>query len=205
MQAHKRLIAKIIGLFFIFTVSPAAAAQLKPLEELKPPIDKVIAILNEPKYKADESLKSQQRDEIWQSVEKVFDFEEVSKRTLARNWSDFSDTEKKEFIDVFGRFLGNTYMDKIQGEYHNEKIVYGKEEIVDEKFAMVRTVIKRETVEIPVDYKMKINDGHWRIYDVVIEGVSLVKNYRIQFANILKKETPAKLIKRLKEKQIKSE
>jgi phospholipid transport system substrate-binding protein len=178
------------------------AAQLKPLEELKPPFDKVITILNDPKYKTDESLKSEQRDQIWKTVDVVFDFKEVSKRALARNWRKFSDSEKKKFTDVFGMFLGNTYMDKIQGEYHNEKIVYGDEKIVDDKWALVRTKIKREALEIPVDYKMKLINGHWKIYDVVVEGVSLVKNYRTQFNTILKKETPAQLIERLKKKSV---
>jgi phospholipid transport system substrate-binding protein len=93
-------------------------------------------------------------------------------------------------------------MDKIQGEYHNEKIVYGDEKIVDDKWALVRTKIKREALEIPVDYKMKLINGHWKIYDVVVEGVSLVKNYRTQFNTILKKETPAQLIERLKKKSV---
>jgi phospholipid transport system substrate-binding protein len=178
------------------------AAQLKPLEELRPPFDKVIAILNDPKYKTDEALKSEQRDQIWKAVDVIFDFEEVSKRALARNWRKFSDSEKKKFTDVFGTFLGNTYMDKIQGEYHNEKIVYGDEKIIDDKWALVRTKIKREALEIPVDYKMKLIDGHWKVYDVVIESVSLIKNYRTQFNTILKKQTPAQLIERLEKKSV---
>lgn len=180
------------------------AAQQNPLEELKDPIDRVIAILNDPKYKADESLRSQQRDEIWQAVEGVFDFEEVSKRTLARHWRKFSDSEQKAFADVFGRFLGDTYMDKIQGEYHNEKIVYGDQKVIDGRWAMVRTQIKREALEIPVDYKMKLIDGHWKVYDIVVEGVSLVKNYRIQFNSILRRDKPAQLIEQLKKKRIKT-
>ncbi len=199
------LIACLFALF-IFLIAPLSAdAQPKPLDALRPSIDQAIAILNDPKYKADESLKSEQRDKIWKTVKSVFDFDEISKRTLARDWRTFSSSEKKEFTDVFGTFLGNTYMDKIQGEYHNEKIVYGDEQIVDDKWALVRTSIKRETLEIPVDYKMKLIDGDWRIYDVVVEGISLVKNYRIQFSSILKKETPAQLIERLRKKQIKSE
>lgn len=182
------------------------AAQPNPLEVLKPPVDDVITILNDPKYKAeDDALKAEQRDKIWLSINKIFDFEEVSKRALARNWKKFSTTEKKEFIDVFGGFLGNTYVDKIQGEYHNEKIVYGEQKIIDEKWALVRTTIKRETLEIPVDYKMKLIDGQWRIYDVVVEGISLIKNYRVQFNSILRKEKPAELIERLKKKKIATE
>ena len=201
-------ISRIFCLYIVLTIlllaATTATAQLKPLDELKGPIDQVIAILNDPKYKTDESLKAEQRDRIWESVESVFDFEEVSKRTLARHWRKFSQSQQEEFTDVFGRFLGNTYMDKIQGEYHNEKIVYGDQQIIDDKWAMVRTQIIRESLEIPVDYKMKLINSHWKIYDVVIEGVSLVKNYRIQFNSILRREKPAQLIERLKSKQIKA-
>jgi phospholipid transport system substrate-binding protein len=202
MVMQRILVLKIILLIGLLTPHIVTAAQLKPLEELRPPFDKVIAILNDPKYKTDEALKSEQRDQIWKAVDVIFDFEEVSKRALARNWRKFSDSEKKKFTDVFGTFLGNTYMDKIQGEYHNEKIVYGDEKIIDDKWALVRTKIKREALEIPVDYKMKLIDGHWKVYDVVIESVSLIKNYRTQFNTILKKQTPAQLIERLEKKSV---
>jgi phospholipid transport system substrate-binding protein len=202
MVAQRILILKIILLIGLLTPAMVTAAQLKPLEELRPPFDKVIAILNDPKYKTDDALKSEQRDQIWKTVDVIFDFEEVSKRALARNWRKFSDSEKKKFTDVFGTFLGNTYMDKIQGEYHNEKIVYEDEKIVDDKWALVRTKIKREALEIPVDYKMKLIDGHWKVYDVMVEGVSLIKNYRTQFNTILKKQTPEQLIERLEKKTV---
>ena len=104
---------------------------------------------------------------------------------------------------MFSTFLGNTYIDKIQGEYHNEKIVYQDQEIREEKYAEVKTQLIRETVETPVNYRMiKGKDGSWKVYDIIVEGVSLVKNYRTQFANILQKETPAQLIQRLKDKLI---
>ena len=98
-----------------------AIGTLKPGDES--PIDNVIAILNDPQYKA-AGTRVAQRDEIWKNVQAMFDFDEISRRTVARNWSDFTDAEKAAFTDVFARFLGNTYIDKIQGEYHNEKIVY---------------------------------------------------------------------------------
>lgn len=202
MFQPKILIAKIIIMGFLLTALSAWGDALKPLETLKPPINKAMTLLNDPKYKTDESLKSEQRDLIWQTVKSVFDFDEISKKALARNWRKFSSDEKKEFADVFGTFLGNKYVDQIQGEYHNEKIIYGDEEIRKEKWARVRTKIKRETIEIPVDYMMKLIDGQWKIYDVVVENVSLISNYREQFRSSLRKETPAQLIERLKKKNI---
>jgi phospholipid transport system substrate-binding protein len=191
----------LVTLIILIAWTTPLTATPEPLESLRGPIDEVILILNDPQYK-DPNLRSQQRDAIWIKVRGMFDFDEISQRTVARNWNMFSAQEKKEFTDVFSEFLGNTYMDKIQGEYHNEKIQYGSQEVVEGTRALVKTNILRESLAIPVDYKMKLNDNGtgWKIYDVMVEGVSLVKNYRTQFASILRKETPAQLIDRLKKK-----
>jgi phospholipid transport system substrate-binding protein len=184
----------------VLMVFPAAAASMEPMAVLKAPIDNVIAILNDPQYKA-AGTRVAQRDEIWKNVQAMFDFDEISRRTVARNWSDFTDAEKAAFTDVFARFLGNTYIDKIQGEYHNEQIVYNEQNFHSDTYAEVKTTIVRETLEIPVNYRMrKGGDGQWKVYDVIVEGVSLVKNYRTQFASILRKEKPAQLIERLDKK-----
>lgn len=182
----------------------AVAAQPAPLEAIKGPIDTVIAILNDPAYK-DDTRKEEQREKIWQSVSGIFDFNEISMRAVARNWRKFTPEERKQFAAVFSKFLGNTYVDKIQGQYHNEEIVYVSQEIVKKGRALAKTIIKRETLEIPVDYRLKLMDGQWRVYDVAVEGISLVKNYRTQFAQLLKKESPADLIKRLEKKLAKQE
>lgn len=184
----------------LLMVFPAAAASMEPMAVLKAPIDNVIAILNDPQYK-EAGTRVAQRDEIWKNVQAMFDFDEISRRTVARNWRDFTAAEKAAFTDVFARFLGNTYIDKIQGEYHNEQIVYNEQNFHSDTYAEVKTTIFRETLEIPVNYRMrKGGDGQWKVYDVIVEGVSLVKNYRTQFASILRKEKPAQLIERLDKK-----
>lgn len=184
----------------MLTLFPAAAQAREPMDVIKAPIDAVITILNDPQYKAP-GTKSAQRNVIWKSVEPMFDFEEISKRTVARHWRDFSEAEQTAFADVFAQFLGNTYIDKIQGEYHNEEIVYLGQDLYSDDYAEVRTQIVRETLEIPVNYRMFKNDeNQWKVYDIIVEGVSLVKNYRTQFASILRKEKPAQLIERLNQK-----
>ncbi|MGA6924179.1 MAG: ABC transporter substrate-binding protein [Desulfosarcina sp.] len=185
----------------ILMATPVAAGAMEPMETIKAPIDAVIAILNDPQYQTGGTTKSAQRNAIWKHVKPMFDFEEISKRTVARHWQDFNDAEKRAFTEVFAQFLGNTYIDKVQGEYHNEQIVYLGQETLSDRYAEVRTQIVRETVEIPANYRMlKSGEGHWKIYDVIVEGVSLVKNYRTQFASILSREKPAQLIQRLDEK-----
>jgi len=188
--------------FLSLMILPAVAVSMEPMATIKAPVDTVISILNDPKYK-DVGAKSAQRDEIWKVVKPMFDFEEIAKRAVARNWSDFKDAEKKAFTDVFAQFLGNTYIDKIQGEYHNEQIVYLEQDFYSDIYAEVKTQIVRETLATPVNYRMlKGKDGKWRVYDIIVEGVSLVKNYRTQFTSILSKEKPAQLIQRLNDKLV---
>jgi phospholipid transport system substrate-binding protein len=179
---------------------PAAAVSMEPMATIKGPIDAAIVVLNDPQYKV-AGTKSAQRDEIWKIVKPMFNFDEIARRAVARNWSDFSEEEKTAFSDVFAQFLGNTYIDKIQGEYHNEEIVYLSQDFYSDIYAEVKTHVVRQTLKIPVDYRMlKGKDGQWKVYDIIVEGVSLVKNYRTQFASILKKDKPAQLIQQLNDK-----
>jgi phospholipid transport system substrate-binding protein len=194
----KRIAAALAFVFLL--VLPGTAVSMEPMVVIKAPIDTVIAILNDPQYEV-AGTRSAQRDEIWKNIKSMFDFNEISRRAVARNWQDFTDAEKAAFTEVFSQFLGNTYIDKIQGEYHNEKIVYLGQDFYSDVYAEVKTNIVRESLEIPVNYRMmRDGDGNWKVYDVIVEGVSLVKNYRTQFASLLRKEKPAQLIERLDEK-----
>jgi phospholipid transport system substrate-binding protein len=194
----KRIAAALAFVFLL--VLPGTAVSMEPMVVIKAPIDTVIAILNDPQYEV-AGTRSAQRDEIWKNIKSMFDFNEISRRAVARNWQDFNDAEKAAFTEVFSQFLGNTYIDKIQGEYHNEKIVYLGQDFYSDVYAEVKTNIVRESLEIPVNYRMmRDGDGNWKVYDVIVEGVSLVKNYRTQFASLLRKEKPAQLIERLDEK-----
>jgi phospholipid transport system substrate-binding protein len=169
------------------------------MEALKIPIETVLSLLKDPKYK-DPAHRQQQRNKILEITHTLFDFTEMSKRALARNWKSFSPQEQLQFVDVFADHLSNTYMDKVQGEYKGETIVFLNQEMIAEGKAMVTTKVEREPSPISVDYSMLTVDNQWRVYDVNIEGVSLIKNYRTQFDQILTKETPVQLIERLKKK-----
>ena len=196
---NRRILAGIL-MVAIAAFGRTAAASTEPMAVIQEPIDAVIVILNDPQYK-EPATRTAQRNEIWKIVQPMFDFNEVSMRALARNWRLFSAAEKEAFVDVFAQFLGNTYIDKIQGEYHNEQIVYLGQTILQEEYAEVKTQIVRETVEIPVNYRLrKRSDGQWKVYDIIVENVSLVKNYRTQFASILNTKKPAQLIEQLREK-----
>jgi len=191
-------VAIAIWCLLIGTVG-AGNASPTPMNFVKERIDQIITILNDPTYHTP-GKKDSQRDKIWEVSQPMFDFKEISRRTVGPKWDLFSEEEKEQFTKVFSSFLGNTYIDKIQGEYHNEQIVYLKE-LVKEPLALVRTKLVRESVEIPIDYRLKRNDNQWKVYDILVEnGVSLVQNYRVQFRSILEKEPPAELIRRLEQK-----
>ncbi len=194
----KKIIPLFVLLFVgLFSVSSDCGQQ--PLDALRGPINEVISILKDPKYE-DASQKDLEREQLWAAMRKLFDFTEMAKRSLARNWKAFAPEQRKEFSEVFGEFLGNAYLNKIQKDYQDEEVVYGKQEILTDTKAVVKTKIIRETVEIPVDYSMKARNGAWRVYDVNIEGVSMIKNYRTQFNKILATKSPTELIERLKKK-----
>jgi phospholipid transport system substrate-binding protein len=199
---HKRMAGATAMAIFILMFFPTSALSKEPMAVVKAPIDTVISILNDPRYRAP-GAKSAQHDEIWKILKPIFDFDEISRRAVARHWRDFSPAQKSAFAGVFAQFLGNTYIDKIQGEYHNQRIVYLGENLYSNRYAEVKTHIVKDTVETPVNYRLfKNGDDKWKVYDIVIEGVSLVKNYRTQFASILRNKTPAQLIRRLKEKVV---
>lgn len=187
------------GLLLISGFTTVGAKEIPPMETLKGPIDQIISILNDHSYKSADK-RTAQRDKIWQIASPVFNFDEISRRAIGRPWAKFSPDEKTRFSKIFSEFLGSTYIDKLQGEFNNEQIDFDKELVKGSK-ALVRTRLRRKNIEIPIDYRMHQVDGGWRIYDILVDnGVSLVKNYRVQFTSILKNGTPAQLIERLEKK-----
>ncbi len=172
---------------------------IPPMETLQKPMNEMIHILKDPPYR-EKDKKEVQREEMWKIVRGIFDFNEMSKRSLGRNWKRFNPGQRDQFTDVFSTLFGNIYLNKVQGEYNDEKVIYLGEEIIKDKKAVVKTKIVRENGEIPMNYRMRLQGKKWKIYDIIIEGVGLVKNYRTQFKKILRKESPDQLIERLKKK-----
>lgn len=197
----KRYALTILALFLLLALGRPAAAE-EPMDVLKAPMDEALALLRDPKYETDDpAQKAEQREKFWGIVEQVFDFEELSKRTLAHNWRNFNDAQQTEFAQVFSELLGNIYVDRIQGEYSDETIEFDEQFIHDDRpLAVVKTFIVSARNRIPVDYSLTRKDDTWRVYDVKVEGISLIKNYRSQFKEILSRESPDDLIERLRKK-----
>jgi phospholipid transport system substrate-binding protein len=169
----------------------------KPTEILKTTVEKIIDILRNKELKKPE-MKDSRRRILRSTIEEVFDFEEMSKRTLGIYWRKRTEKERKEFVELFSRLLERTYINKIES-YTDEKIIF-TEERVKGNYAIVKSIVKtRQATEISIDYRMLKKDNRWVVYDVIIEGVSLVKNYRTQFREIIRKGSYSVLVQKIKE------
>lgn len=189
----------LLVFFMVFLFLPTHHVDASPAQEqLKITIDKVMEILRDPLLKGEEQAE-EKRAALSKAITERFSFAKMSQLSLGRHWKKRSDEEKKIFIELFGQLLEKTYISKIEG-YTDEKIVYVKE-YVKKKKALVNTKIITQTIEIPIDYRMyNARDGLWLVYDLVIEGVSLVGNYRSQFDQILMKDTYDKIVEDLRKK-----
>lgn len=191
---------KLIPFFVMLLIglsSPADSAQ--PIDELKMPINKILDILQDPSYKSDDQ-KAVQLKKLKNVANNLFDFVEISRRALGRNWKAFSKQERKDFTNVFAELLRNLYFKKIQSRFKNDKVAFLSQDMIKKNRAFVKTKIMRESMEIPIDYSMRLKKDNWKVYDVKVEGISLVKNYRTQFNKILLNKTPSYLIDLVKKK-----
>ncbi len=184
--------------FVLCLIIPLSANAGGALDTVKSNADKVLDVLRDPSLKA-ESARKIKKNKIRAIAQKMFDFTELSKRTLAQNWSKFSPEQQKEFIDLYTSLLEDTYADKIMA-YTDEKIVFTNEVTLTEKTVEVRSTVLRKTSEVPINYRVILKDDGWRVYDVVIEGVSLINNYRTQFREILTNKPPATLLESIRKK-----
>ncbi len=192
----KRLfvLLSILMLFLITSVVYAGA----PMDAVKANADKVLDVLRDPKLKAP-SAKEIKKDKLRAIYTTMFDEVELSRRSLGMNWNKLNAAQRQEFVKLFEQVLEKAYADRILA-YTNEKIEFTKESAVGTNLAEVRTKVVTASKEIPISYRVILKDGTWKVYDVVIENVSLVQNYRTQFNDILAKNTPEQLLEILRKK-----
>lgn len=187
----------LVLLLLVFGIAlPVWAGE--PTDEIKQTTDKILSILTNPSLKG--SSKTAEREKlIRQAIDERFDWEEMARRSLARYWDQRTDGEKKEFVRLYSDLLERTYMDKVEG-YSGEKVIYEGESI-DNGYAVVRVkIVTKKNTDIRVHYRLKRVENKWLVYDVSIEGVSLVNNYRTQFNSIILKSSYENLVKRLRER-----
>jgi len=193
IQAVTSGVAAVIVLVGGASADPGGAAT----EAVRSTINEVIRVLKDAELK-----KAGRAEERRRLLEKVigdrFNYEEMARRSLGAQWNKLSDKERQEFVDLFKRLLSNSYADKIEG-YSGEQVHYLNERLEGD-YAEVRTKVRSDKSEIPLDYRLLNKSGDWHVYDVVVDGVSLVNNYRGQFTKILRESSFADLLEKLREK-----
>ena len=161
-------------------------------------IGKMLVKMKEPAFK--ELSRGAKLAEIRKVINEVFDYNELSRRTLGRDWKKFKPEQQTEFVDLFSKLLENVYADRILA-YTHEKIEFGKEtELKKGRVEVESYIVTLDNKKVPLFYRMTNKSGQWRAYDVVIEGVSMIKNYRGQFRQILSKKKPEDLLQTLRKK-----
>lgn len=195
---------KIITFIFIllcFFVPKVPVYADSALEQVKSRIDQLVAILEDESFRKSHT-KEELNKKLQETTRKGFDWEGIAQRSLGLYWKKRSQEEKKEFTALFTKLLEDTYTGKLVDSYSGEKVFYDKE-IIDGDRAFVRTrIINKAGKEISVDYRLIKKGDKWRVYDVIIEGVSMIKNYRVQFYSIIRQSSYDELVKRLRKKQV---
>ena len=168
-----------------------------PTEELRPTMDAVVAVLMDPTLRG-EDRRSQRRTVLMELAASRFDFEEMSKRVLGKTWREITDAEQARFVQLFTKLLENAYLGKIEN-YSGEQFEFTDERVKDDR-AVVSTLFKHEGQDIPIHYVMILQKSRWMVYDINVEGVSFVNNYRQQFSSILRQDKFAGLVRQIEEK-----
>lgn len=169
-----------------------------PLDTVKTNVNDVLNVLRDPKLKG-ETGKKLKEQRVEAAADKLFDYVELSKRTLGLNWNKFSPDQRREFVELYRTILKDAYVDKITA-YTNERVNFTKEAALSETTVEVWSVVISKGGETPIHYRVIKKENTWKVYDVVIEGVSLINNYRTQFREILGNNPPEKLLETLRKK-----
>ncbi|MCL7488141.1 MAG: ABC transporter substrate-binding protein [Desulfobulbaceae bacterium] len=185
-------------MFFIGVPGSTSAAQPPdPTEQMRPFVDRIVAILTDPDLQGEEKC-IKRREKVMEVASERFDFHEMSKRVLGRTWNTLDKDDQDYFVSLFKRLLEHAYIGKIE-DYSEQKVVFRDQRVRGDR-AQVDTDIVDQDLVIAVSYIMLLEGDMWKVYDIVVEGVSLVRNYMEQFKEILRKESYASLLKQVEDK-----
>jgi phospholipid transport system substrate-binding protein len=191
-------ITGIIVILVVLVMVPLHGYAATPKETVETGVNKLLKTLGDPAFKAkpeDERIAI-----IGAEIETVFDFKELSRRTLGKHWKKMSAGQRKEFVELFKELLQGVYADRLLA-YSDQKVIFDKEIMLKKGRAEVQSYLQTsDGKKIPLFYRMTDKSGSWKVYDIIIEGVSMVKNYRTQFREILAKNSPEKLLEILRDK-----
>ncbi len=194
-RAWLSLAAVVASVMMLGSVAAAGV----PTDQLRGATDRVLKVLQDPELKQPAKTDAR-RQQIRAIADEIFDWGETGKRALARHWQGRNPAERQEFSTLFADLIERSYVSKIE-QYSGERIAYVGETVEGDQATVRTKLITKSNTEIPIDYRMQKEGDRWRAYDVVIEGVSLVSNYRTQFNRIIQQSGYAELVNKLKAKQ----
>jgi phospholipid transport system substrate-binding protein len=181
-------------MLLVFFVSALSAYAADPLATIKADVGRVLSVVQNQNLST-----TAKKEKLRGYYQQMFATEELSRQSLGADWRNLNPAQQQEFVHLYGRLLERDYINKILS-YNNQKIVYMRQIMFSQTRAEVRTKIITPSGEVPIDYQMILVNGTWKAYDVVVEHVSLVLNYRSQFREIMETNTPAQMLEMLKEK-----
>jgi phospholipid transport system substrate-binding protein len=198
-MSHKIRQLEICILSFMLSFASLTRAHAgAPLDLVRTTVDRAIQILKDPKLSSPDK-KQERVDRLREALNAIFDYEEMAKRALGPHWRQRTAAEREEFVKLFRDFLERVYSDKI-GLYAGENVRFGHE-VMDNEFAQVEsTIIQPKGEEIAVVYKLRQVNGQWKVYDAIVENISIVNNYRSQFDRVISSSSYEELVKRLRGK-----
>jgi phospholipid transport system substrate-binding protein len=176
---------------------PSLAHSEEPVEVLERTVNLGIDLLKDPQYQL-ASKKKEQQELLCQMAAEVFDVREFSRRVLASKWRSFSPEQREEFVKVFSEFLCKYYITRLQQRYQDEKVVIVSQHFVGNLVALVRVNVLWKGLEVPVEVRMLAGNSTWKIYDIIVFGISGMQNYRAQFQALFRDATPSQVIERIR-------
>lgn len=203
----KQFLRHIGKIFLLFTLalciplSPAVAGPPStPMAVVKSGTDRAMEILKSRQANNSPSLRTR-KDEIFRIVDDYFSFKEMARRALGRAWKEQTPEKQQEFVQLFKQLLFNTYIGRVDSfTYSNQKVAYDDERVEGDHAYVKTRVIGYKDADVEVDYRLQKEGGEWKVYDVVVEGISFINNYRQQFDSILANESFEQVLARLREK-----
>jgi len=194
---RRAALALALAVACLAVTRPAAAAA--PLDQLKMQIDRVLKVVDDPELRNQAKVK-ERRAAVRKIANDIFDFGETARRSLGRHWLARTPTEQAEFVELFSDLLERSYLSKIE-LYGGEKIQYLTDKIDGDVASVMSKLVTKTGTDVPIEYRMLKKGERWLVYDVIIEGVSLVSNYRTQFNKIIQTSSFAELVKKMKSRQ----
>jgi phospholipid transport system substrate-binding protein len=189
----------LLSAVWLSTIGLATGGE--PTDLVRQITDQVFKILEDPQFQAP-NRQAERQERLHKIADQAFDWQEVARRALAVHWRERTPQEQQEFVGLFKDLVETTYINRLETSAQEKRDIQYVGEQLDGPRAVVKTnVVTRRNQQVPIEYRLHKVDGRWLIYDVLIEGISLVNNYRSQFNRIITSSSYNDLIQKMKNRQ----